>query len=398
MIFRFVISALFLWAAGANAGPIQDLINQATNGATIFVPPGEYHETLDIRNGVFVVGAGSSSTILDGDGADLVVHGGKQSAIIGFTIRNGKTAVWNEGRFMGVFECDIQNFGEYGIKIEGGSAALVHNRVAGQKDRTTGVACLGSNPYVGYSDIRDNKVGLLAQMQFIPVVDHNAFTSNETGILVRDAARVELYENAFDGNGVNVAGQEEGAAARGGLRLHRGSDVNGYRRLMKEIFDKAVAMHNRVIYDLPPEPERFHVTVLNPWATFNVSASTRDTVLEVFDAYDRSNDHDLKAFASQERGLPTVNVVNPELQEKNLDRYVVEKIFYHPPSYRRDGDNRLVFDRITNISRIEVRVPAGYHVVEANHPGEQTYENGRYVLSMSDCGLTHLRVVMQSGK
>lgn len=396
MVFRPTICVLLACIAVARGGPIQDLINQATNGATIYVPAGEYHETLKIRNGVFVVGAGSENTILDGDGADVVVIGGKQSAIIGFTIRNGKTAVQNEGTFIGVFECDIRDFTECGIKIEAGSGALVHNLVAGRRNQTTGVGCRASNPYIGYNEIRENKVGLLVETQFIPVADHNNFVSNETAIVVRDGASVGLFDNVFDGNGANVQGQEADSASRpDGLFLHRGSDPDSYRRLMREVFNQAIALHNRVIYDLPAEPGRFHVTVQNPWATFNVSASTRDTVLEVYDAYDRGTDKDLNASANQENGLPTVSVVNPDIKEKVLDRYVVEKIFNHPPSYYRDGEGRLVFDRVTNISRIEVRPPAGYRVIEANHPGDQTLENGKCVLRMNDCGLTHLRIVMQ---
>ncbi len=382
------------------AGPIQDAINAAPNNGVVEIPAGVYQESIKVKDGITLVGAGAETTIIDAQGADTAVLLARNSMMIGFTIRNARTAVRNEnGSFVGVFECDILDFQNFGIRIESGSAALLHNRVMGDH-RGVGIACFGSNPYVGYSLIQANRIGVQAVMEYIPTVDHCVFDDNETGIEVLNRAQLVSKNNIFSRNKTAIVGQNLGAddaereVAPEDLALHRGNSVESYRALMSKVFEQAAAMHPRVIYDLSDTPGRFHLTISYPWASFTVLASTKDTIIEAYDAYDRSTDHELRAAYQSATGYPGITLDNPELQEKSLDRYVLEKIFNHVPSLNFTADGALVFDRLTNISRIEVVPPPGYHFVEAGPGGTISTNNGRESFTLTEIGFTRIHAVM----
>lgn len=384
------------------AGPVQDAINAAGPGAVVEIPPGLYRETIQIPADTFVVATDPDNTVLDGGGAHAVVEAGANAAIVGFTIRNGKSAVYNRGHFIGVFECRIENFTEYGIRIDGGSAAILHNEVTGAHN-ATGIGCRGSNPYVAHNLIQSNAVGLYAAMNLIPVVEHNVFRGNDLAIQVEENAQILSHANIFDGNGQTFAGQEPAAtdmvrpATEEELERLRGQKIDGYRELMKRVREEAAAMQPRIIYDLTPTAGRFGLICSFPWSVFHVASITRDTQIETYDAYDRTTDKDLNAHAGIMHGHPAVMVSNPELLEKEHDRYVSEKIFIHPASLAYQPDGSYVFNRTTNLARIEVRAPAGFVIVRAPADATLTVENGRHVARLLANGLTTLQVVMRPG-
>ena len=181
-----------LLAVPVFAGPLQDLINAGAPDSVVTVPAGVYQETITIKDGMTLISeAGPEATIIDGGGSPFVVVGGKQSAIIGFTIHNGQNAVYNMGNFIGVFECVISNFAANGINLEKGSAAVANNLVTGGTN-ATGIACNESNPYVGYNIISHNKTGFSVARGLIPTLDHNVFLSNEVAVASIDGTAIVI--------------------------------------------------------------------------------------------------------------------------------------------------------------------------------------------------------------
>lgn len=386
-----------LASLSVSAGPLQDLVNAAAPNSVVTVPAGIYNEPVTLKEGMILVSeAGPEATVIDGGGVPYVVVGGKQSAIIGFTIHNGQNAVYNMGNFMGVFECIISNFAANGINLEKGSAAVANNLVTGSTNGT-GIACNESNPYVGYNVVSYNKTGFSVARGLIPTLDHNVFLSNEVAVASVDGTAIVFNGNVYDGNKQNVTGipmgtnDEVRAATAAELKLLRGQSVESYRALMKKVFEEAAAMQPRIIYDLSNDQGKFNLIVTYPYATFSVSASARDTVIRAYDAYDHQTDAALNAqYVVAHGGHPTVAVINPQLIEKGYDRYVLEKIFEHIPSYTFNADGTRSFNRLTNLSRIEVVLPAGWTLAQGN-PGATVEQRGaRQVVKLLSMGMTTL--------
>lgn len=387
----------------ASAGPLQDMINAAAPGDTVIVPPGTYEEPVFLKEGMMLISeAGPDTTIIEAPaGLGAAVVGAKDAAIIGFTIHGGQFGVNNVGNFIGVFECNIVNFGSVGIVLEKGSAAIVNNLVSGTK-ATTGISCTEANPYVGYNLIENNHTGFAVSRWLIPTLDHNVFRSNDIAVVSGDGTDIVMNGNIFDGNGQNVSGSAKlgtndqvRAATAEELKLRRGLTAESYRSLMKKVFEEAASTQPRIMYDLTDVDGKFNLIVTYPYATFTVSASARDTVIKAYDAYDRQTDAALNAqYCIASGGYPTVAVINPQITDKNHDRFVLEKIFEHLPSYNTGADGKRTFNRLTNLPRIEVILPVGWAATAAN-PGSTIEQRGdRQVVKLLSIGMTQLHIEM----
>jgi parallel beta-helix repeat protein len=118
----------------ADFNMIQDAINAASDGDTIFVKAGTYYELIVVNKIVSLVGENASSTIIDGNCTGTVMTLVVDDVTVsGFTIRNGFTI---EGSGEGVFLDDVS-----GCKI-------TQNNVTGNGDGIFG--------YGDYNVIADN--------------------------------------------------------------------------------------------------------------------------------------------------------------------------------------------------------------------------------------------------
>lgn len=381
---------------------IQHAINVAAPGDEVIVEPGVYHGTLQVKDGVFVRGAGEGEVTLDGQGAAQVVQLGKESAIAGFTIRNGTTLVANKSGFAGVFECTLESFGAFAVMFQGGSGVLAHNHIKGEAGKVA-VLNAAANPLIVNNIIEGNRVGVQVHPQLIPTLSDNLFRNNETAIEVLADAKAIVERNVFFQNG-RATSQEELLADSnalvdqdpGAFILQRGAATALYRDLMNETYAAAVTDHPLVIYDLQDEVGAFDVIGLFPWANFSLSASTLDTAIERYHAYDIVKDQPLNAeFYLQNNERPSVKVHNPELLEKMRERYVLENRYVHGPSYFDNADGLRVFKRLTNVSQIEVVIPAGFEVVSSSPEGVLSQGFDRPYLSINDIGDTHIEILMR---
>jgi len=107
---------------------IQAAINAAYPGDTIQVASGTYPEHVVVNKSLTLVGAGSSTTVIDGDGAGTVVSVKANNVnITGFTIQNGGDLVYDCGLFLGNWAgCMISNNtirenGNNGLELRGTS-------------------------------------------------------------------------------------------------------------------------------------------------------------------------------------------------------------------------------------------------------------------------------------
>lgn len=410
MIQRYLLLCACLLTAGMAhadlqvhpASVIQDLIDSANPGDEITIPSGIYEGSLTIKDTIILRGAGDSSTIIDGKGAAEVVVFGKEAMLIGFTVRNGQVLATSKGNFIGIFECTFEGFERFGIFFEAGSGVVANNIIRGS-EQSVGIFCYSANPLILHNVIEGCRYGFRWLGHLIPTLINNLFRNNILAIYGPEDGQIILERNLFDGNrdvynlGALPEGNEIRSVAASEFILQRGTDTGSYRDLMDKSYESAVKDHPIIVYDLHQEPSVFDAITLFPWASFVVSASTIDTIIEDYEAYDWVEDRKLNAeFVKQSDQRPSVRVNNPEIVEKMRERFVLENRYVHPGSYYDDADGRRVFKRMTNVSQIEVVIPEGYRVISFS-PDAILYDNEgrRPYLSMQDIGNTYIEVVLE---
>lgn len=91
------LNSKMLYVGGSGPGNysnIQDAINNASNGDTVFVYNGVYYEDIVVDKSIDLIGENKEGTIIDGEGiSDIISIFANQVVISGFTIRNGHFAI-----------------------------------------------------------------------------------------------------------------------------------------------------------------------------------------------------------------------------------------------------------------------------------------------------------------
>jgi len=175
----------------APPAPIQQAVNVAPSGSSIFVHAGVYHENIVIPSGKNIRIAsvdGPEVTIIDGQGLGPVVRfvGPDQtSSLVGFTIRNGSgTGTNNRG---GGIYCSNSSPSIVGNIIESNTHATLY--------RGAGIACeSGGSPIIERNTIRNNSARYYGGGIYLYWVGDQTTVRNNT-----------IYSNAavlYDGGGI----------------------------------------------------------------------------------------------------------------------------------------------------------------------------------------------------
>jgi parallel beta-helix repeat protein len=120
---------------------IQDAINAASLGDTIYVRTGTYHENVVVNETVSLIGENRSTTIVDGDGTESVITVTQDSInITGFTIENSGTNWTDSGIYLNHANyCNISNNNirnnHDGINLEYSSNNVLTGNTASNNNR-----------------------------------------------------------------------------------------------------------------------------------------------------------------------------------------------------------------------------------------------------------------------
>lgn len=385
---------------------IQARIDAAASGDTVYIPAGTYTGTVTIKDHVFLVGEeGAEKTILDGGGAPTVVTAGRHAAIAGFTIQNGNRGFYNGGRFVGVFECRVQDVRHQGLVFAKGSGVVANNLLVGYERGDTGIFVNEADPFISNNRVFDHNIGIQLYSKYVSTIIGNTFAQNTIAILAGPDTELMLDGNIFYANTHHIRGHALGVTDTIVEQLeliyaipHAEKRIEAYKELMDVIYEKTIRRHAAVVYGLPIrglDTGRFQVTTYHPWASFTVAASTLDTHIERNHwAYDLIGDRALHSEFKAYGKRPAVTARNPKIVERESERYMLDTWYVHPASFYRDEDGRLIFKRTTNLARIEIEVPDGYIPTAVNYPATFEWVEGRVVVKIDDIGYTTIEMSM----
>ena len=380
-----LVVSMFMGVARADGEftTIQAAIDAANPGDVVHVPAGTYRERIILKQGIMLMGQGADSTIIDGKGLPECVGGHKDTAIIGFTIRNGVVGVNVIGCFMGVFDCRFVDIDNSGIQMRAGSG-IFHNNIILGSGGTTGVNTTNANPMVVNNTIADHTFGVRASGSHVLTLTNNVFVSNSVDMKMLKGASAILDGNVFS----------EDAAVPPAPQV---AEIEVYRAMMRAAFDIVTAEHTAVRYTLTADGSgRFGCSISSPSATFHIKTSTKDTEIEEFSAYDQQTGDTLRAKLLRKKKGPGVDVKNQKLRELALDRYILDQTYDHLDSLFENEAGQLVFKRTTTLSRIQILLPPGYIPYSVNYPAEVTSEDGQVLLTIVDVGFSHVELIMEA--
>ena len=198
---------------------IQAAIDAAVPGETVTVGPGAYNESIHLKSGVNVIGAGFSSTILKGTGTTNVVtaDGVTNARLAGFEITNSGTAPQDSGvRIIGGSVLVDNNWiiGNHdGVYIYNGSSSIIRNNIiegngpAGLPTKYA-ILCLDSPALIANNLVVGN--GSYAVMLQMPrssgaqVINNTIVGNTLNGIWVNSGINPLIKNNIVTGNGGGI--------------------------------------------------------------------------------------------------------------------------------------------------------------------------------------------------
>jgi len=164
---------------------IQEAINVAFRGETIFVSSGVYLENVVVNNTVSLIGENKSNTVIDGNGTGIVVEVVADYVnISGFTIQNGDFA---------------------GVAIYSGDNTIADNLI-----RVNGMNGIFLNSHVRSNTVVNNTIinntnGILIESTWEgSYIYGNVVINNTNGIVLRESMHLVLKGNKMDGNSYNL--------------------------------------------------------------------------------------------------------------------------------------------------------------------------------------------------
>ncbi|MFW6254464.1 MAG: right-handed parallel beta-helix repeat-containing protein [Chitinivibrionales bacterium] len=160
---------------------IQQAVNEASVGDTVFVENGIYKERLQMQHGVILTGENPDKTIIRGNRGEPVIRAANRAVVKNFTIEKGAIGILSENTDM-----------------------LIERNIIRQND-ATGIQCLMSLPHIRNNIIAGNKwSGIFCQLishGMRTAIEHNIIAEKGyCGISLNKTSTVLIQNNVFFSN------------------------------------------------------------------------------------------------------------------------------------------------------------------------------------------------------
>lgn len=189
-----------------NFSSIQEAINQASNGSTVYVPSGTYFEQIVINKTISLIGENLTDTIIDGSNRGTIVAITADNVTIsGFTIQNSGWGWYKNGIYVHrVGNCKISNnflsTNCQNIRLNYSWSSIVReNRIDGTG---YGIRLINSINCTAIGNYVSNCIGgVHLENATFCTVERNRFAQNDQGIrMYSPCTRNRIFENVVYNN------------------------------------------------------------------------------------------------------------------------------------------------------------------------------------------------------
>jgi len=187
-------------------GYIQDLIDNASDGDTIYIPSGTYYENITIDKSISLVGEDKDTTIIDSNWSEYVIYVSADNVnISGFTIRKGWYGIDIHTNYNTITGNNIRWNYEGGIRINYSSGNTISkNNITNNMD---GIGLYySSNNTITNNNISLNSewiagCGILLSKSDNNTIKENNVMFNRNGLLIYDSSNNTISRNNITKNG-----------------------------------------------------------------------------------------------------------------------------------------------------------------------------------------------------
>ena len=208
-------AASIVYVGGSGPGnftKIQDALGNVTEGGTVYVLPGTYHEHLLITVPVHLVGVEKDTTILDGDNQEnVVIIAAEGCSVSGLTITDSGKTFPDAGILLtsdrNSISENILTGNYYGMRLESAqynlisSNEIINNRRCGVYFSRSSHNTLTGNIVSNHSF---NGFGLYEFSNNNTILENVLSRNNFSGVNIRDSMCNTVIDNRFIGDHVGI--------------------------------------------------------------------------------------------------------------------------------------------------------------------------------------------------
>lgn len=286
-------NTLYVGGSGPNNyTKIQDAINDAEDGDTVYVYSGTY-TSVTIYNSITLLGENKYTTIIDANGEEMgiTITGDGYSDdtinwinISGFTIRNATTNLQRAGIFISFNGDPMRNISIYDniisqningfMNYDGEDCKVYKNIITDNKEIGFNLYNSNYRTYITNNIITNNPIGFMLESVEMQIIEMNQIEGNEVGIAMGFNSENTIMHNNFINNDVDskiLEGHETPLSYLYNLLVHKKKWDGNYWDEWKKTSPRPIIGFFVLEIVIPRSPDNFLIIPLGiyPYITFD---------------------------------------------------------------------------------------------------------------------------------